>query len=261
MGLKYFETAFFRSKVLMKIIAYFLSVIFYLFFGLTLVIFHGIQWVCLKFGYLAHKKSVDIFNLFLLACLKFLGNYITFDNPYEFAKDRPHLIIANHQGMFDIPPLIWYLQKLHPKFISKKELGKGIPGISFNLRHGGSVLIDRKDSKQSIKAISQFCEYLNTTKHSAVIFPEGTRSKNGQPRDFSRNGLRILLKKCPEAVVVPVTINNSWLMQKWGMLPLGIFINFKFKVHQPLKVEDYASHEALIDLVEKQITTSIIHSK
>ncbi|MGO2103186.1 MAG: lysophospholipid acyltransferase family protein [Psychroflexus halocasei] len=245
----------------MKIIAYFLSVIFYLFFGLTLVVFHGIQWICLKFGYQAHKKSVDVFNFFLLACLKFLGNYVSFDNPYQFTKDRPHLIIANHQSMFDIPPLIWYLQKLHPKFISKKELGQGIPGISFNLKHGGSVLIDRNDSEQALKAISKFCEYLNETKNSAVIFPEGTRTKTGLPKEFSRNGLRTLFKSCPEAVVVPVTINNSWLMQKWGMFPLGIFVNLKFKVHQPLKIEDYSSHEVLIDKIENQITSAINHPK
>jgi 1-acyl-sn-glycerol-3-phosphate acyltransferase len=37
--------------------------------------------------------------------------------------------------------------------VSKKELGQGIPSISFNLRHGGSALIDRKDPKQAIPAI------------------------------------------------------------------------------------------------------------
>ena len=46
-----------------KLLAYPLTIIYYVFFGLSLVIFHPIQWVCLNvFGYQAHKKSVDILN-------------------------------------------------------------------------------------------------------------------------------------------------------------------------------------------------------
>ena len=54
-------------KKLKKLLAYPLSVIFYFFFFLTLLVFHPIQWISLKLGgYEAHKKSVDIFNFFLL---------------------------------------------------------------------------------------------------------------------------------------------------------------------------------------------------
>ena len=65
------------------------------------------------------------------------------------------MIVANHQSMNDIPPIIWYLRKHHPKFVSKMELGKGIPSVSYNLVHGGSVLIDRKNSKQAIGQIGK----------------------------------------------------------------------------------------------------------
>ena len=68
----------------------------------------------------------------------------------------PLIIVSNHQSMNDIPPIIWYMRKYHPKFVSKIELGKGIPSVSYNLRHGGSALIDRKDSKQALVAIARF---------------------------------------------------------------------------------------------------------
>src|SRR5690606_11759769 len=131
-------------KTLKKLLAYPLSVVFYFFFFLTLVVFHPIQWISLNLGgYKAHKRSVDILNFFLLRCLNLLGTKFYFDNPQQLPTDRSCIFVANHQGTYDIPPIIWHLRQQHPKFVSKKELGKGIPSISYNLRHGGSILIDR----------------------------------------------------------------------------------------------------------------------
>ncbi|RRO15929.1 lysophospholipid acyltransferase family protein [Flavobacteriaceae bacterium 14752] len=219
-----------------KILSYPLSVIFYLVFGLVLVIFHGLQFIAHRgFGYRAHKISVDWLNFFIMRCLNLLGTRIYFDNPYQLKKGIPHIVVANHQSMYDIPPLIWYLRKIHPKFISKKELGKGIPSVSYNLRHGGSVLIDRKNSESAVEAIKAFGQYLSKNKRSGVIFPEGTRSRDGQLKRFSENGLRTLVESCPDATVVPVSIDNSWKLQQHGMFPLPVGINIRFKVHQPIK--------------------------
>lgn len=108
------------------------------------MLFHGIQWMALTaFGYGAHKKSVDILNYFILRCLALLGTRITFEYEMPLPNQGSVIFVANHQSTYDIPPLIWELRGYHAKFVSKKELGKGIPSVSFNLRHGGSVL-DRK---------------------------------------------------------------------------------------------------------------------
>lgn len=241
-----------------KILSYPLSVLCYFFFFLTLIVFHGIQWLCLKLGgYQPHKKSVDIFNLVLMRCLNIIGTRFSVDNPHEIPVDRSCIFVANHQGMYDIPPIIWYLRKHHPKFVSKKELGKGIPGISFNLRHGGSALIDRKNPKEAIRSISQFAEYLNKTKRSAVIFPEGTRSRTGQPKKFAVTGLQVLFKKMPDALVVPITVNNSWKLFEYGSFPLGLGVHVKLKVHQPVPV-DSLDTLGLITLVENTIISDIV---
>lgn len=240
-----------------KFFAYPLSVIYYFFFLLTILVFHPIQWVCFNvFGYQAHKKSVDIFNWCLLRCLNLLGTRIVFENEYVFEKNLPHIIVANHQSLYDISPLVWFFRKLHPKFISKKELGKGIPSISYNLRHGGSILIDRNNPRQALPEIKKFAHYLNETKHAAVIFPEGTRSRNGTPKKFSPNGLKMLFKFSPEAVIVPVTINNSWKLQKYGNFPLNIGIKLVCKVQAPIFVKD-GDIDALIVDVENSIKKDI----
>src|SRR5690606_31215405 len=134
-----------------KFLGYLLSPVHYLLFGIIIVVFHPIQWLCLKLGgYGAHKKSVDMLNFCLVTSYYVLGNTVKFINKQQLPVDRPLIFVANHQSMYDIPPLIYFLRKHHAKFISKIELAKGIPSISFNLRHGGAANINRKDPKQSI---------------------------------------------------------------------------------------------------------------
>lgn len=244
---------------MVKLLSYPISVVYYLCFFLTLVVFHPIQWVCFNwFGYSAHKKSVDFLQWSLMRCANILGTRFTFKNPYEIETGQPLIIVANHQSLHDIYPLTWFMRKHHPKFISKIELGRGIPSVSYNLRHGGAALIDRKNPRQSLPAIMKFGEYIETNKRAAVIFPEGTRSKDGTPKPFQTKGLEILFKKVPSALIVPVSINNSWKMYKYGKFPMGLGNHITFTVHKPLKLSTFAlSQESLLNDIETTIKEHI----
>ena len=229
-----------------KILSYPLSVIYYLVFGLILLIFHPIQWICFNvFGYQAHKKSVDFLNWSVVRASLILGTTHKFEGLEKVPAGVPLIIVANHQSLNDIPPIIWFMRKFHPKFISKKELGKGIPSVSYNLRHGGSVLIDRKDPKQALPVIKGIAEYIEKHKRSAVIFPEGTRSRTGVPKKFSESGLKILCKYAPSAYIVPVSINNSWKMVRYGMFPLGLGNRLVFTVQEPFAVKNIPFEEVM----------------
>ncbi|MHA7841731.1 MAG: lysophospholipid acyltransferase family protein [Winogradskyella sp.] len=242
-----------------KLLAYPLTVLYFICFGLTLVVFHPIQWFCKNiFGYNAHKISVDWLQFFIMRSLNVLGTTFSFTNPYTIEKGVPLIIVSNHQSMYDIPPLIWYLRKHHVKFISKKELGKGIPSVSYNLRHGGSVLIDRKDALGSIKAIEEFAERIENNSWAAVIFPEGTRSRDGHPKPFKTKGLLTMIKHTPNALIVPITINNSWKTLKYGRFPMGLGARISFLVHKPIKANHYEDKFELISIVEAQVKSSII---
>jgi 1-acyl-sn-glycerol-3-phosphate acyltransferase len=240
-----------------KIISYPISILYYLCFGLCLVLFHPIQWLCLNcFGYQAHKKSVDYLNFFLVRCTNLLGTTYQFENLDRIPKNVPLIIVANHQSMYDIIAMIWYMRRCHCKFVSKKELGSGIPSVSYNLRHGGSVLIDRKDPKQAIPTIKGLSEYIEKHTRSAVIFPEGTRSRTGKPKEFAQSGLKILCKYAPSAYVVPISINNSWKMVRFGAFPMGLGNRLTFTIHEPMAVKDYAFEE-LIQKTEAAVISKI----
>ncbi|MXV51616.1 1-acyl-sn-glycerol-3-phosphate acyltransferase [Pedobacter sp. HMF7647] len=235
-----------------KIAAYILTPIHYLYFGLLLIIFHPIQWLALKIGgYSAHKKSVDILNFFLVTTYYVLGDRIDFINNQPLPIDRPIIFIANHQAMYDIPPLIWFLRKYHAKFISKIELTKGIPSISFNLKYGGGANIDRKDSKQSIAEILKLAKRMKDNCWSTVIFPEGTRSRTGELKTFAVGGIATILKKVPEALIVPIAINGSWKFHRYSSsFPLGVFEKMTWTVLNPIEPSGKAIEEVIAEAEE-----------
>jgi 1-acyl-sn-glycerol-3-phosphate acyltransferase len=239
-----------------KLLAYPFNVLFFICFGLLLVIFHPIQWFCLNvLGYDAHKRSVSILNLGIMGCTLLLGTRYTFRNPHKIPADKPLIIVANHQSMFDIPPIIWYLRRHHPKFVSKIELGKGIPSVSYNLRHGGSILINRKDSKQALVEITRLGRYIEAHNRTAVIFPEGTRSRTGHPKKFQPLGLKILIRNAPNAMLAGISINNSWKLMRWGRFPYGIGQHITLDVHEPMLNQGEA--DVLIARLEEQIKNGV----
>lgn len=245
-------------EVFKKLIAYPLSIIYYACFGLTLLIFHPLQWVALKTGgYRIHQNVVNYMNLFLVRGLHILGTRISFRNNFKLPNDRPLIIVSNHQSLNDIPTISWYLRKSHPKFVAKKELEKGIPSVSFNLRNGGSALIDRNNAKQALTLLKKLGQLIERKNYSAVIFPEGTRSRDGQPKKFSENGLKMLVKFAPSAVVVPITINNSWEFLQYGGFPMKIGVHLSFDVHEPIETNSLKFTE-LFEKVEKTVKNAVI---
>jgi 1-acyl-sn-glycerol-3-phosphate acyltransferase len=240
-----------------KFLGYILTPIVLICYMLTLCIFHPAQWVAYKFfGYSAHKRVVDVLNLCLTRCLLLSGNTVSFTNNQGLPVGRPIIFIANHQSLLDIPPLIWYLRKYHAKFVSKIELTKGIPSVSFNLKYGGAANIDRKDQRQSIMEMMKLGQKMKENKWSAVIFPEGTRSKNGRVKPFRAAGVATILKKCPEALLVPIVIRNSWAVVKYGYYPLNTFTRMSLEVLAPIEPGKVPAEELVLK-VEDNIRAAL----
>lgn len=245
-------------SLMRKALGYILTPIFYICFALALLIFHPIQWLCLKLGgYTAHKRSVDMLNGCLVACNYILFNRTQFVDNKGIPIGKPVIFVANHQSTYDIPPMIYFLRRFHGKFISKIELAKaGIPSISYNLVHGGAANIDRQDAKQSIAEILKLANNMKTKNWSAFIFPEGTRTKTGKMKAFSVGGIATLLKKNPGALVVPVAITGSYLMVKYGVFPLRPFTSMRWEVLDPIDTTGLNA-EAIVKKAEEAIKTRV----
>jgi len=163
--------------------------------------------------------------------------------------DGRYVIVSNHQSMLDIPILGALFRGSFPKYISKRSLGRYIPSVSYNLRRGGHALIDRNDSGGAIEAIRRLGERVHRQEVSAVIFPEGTRAREGQLGDFRRGGTLALLEAAPDAPVVPVTIDESWKLLRHNMLPLPWGVRVRVAVGEPIARRADEDREALVERV------------
>ncbi|SFD81856.1 lysophospholipid acyltransferase family protein [Spirosoma endophyticum] len=216
-----------------KIVDYVLSIIYLIYFGLVLCVYHVMQVIAFNlFGRPAHKKTVDWMNASIAYGWYLTGSSIEFRNNQDLPTDRPIIFVANHQSMFDISPIIWFLRRYTPTFVSKIELAHGIPGVSYNLRKSGAALIDRKDPKQAIVEIARLGKLIQQQNLSAMIFPEGTRTRSAtyQMRPFVTGGVATLLKRAPSALVVPIAIRGTGRFNPKGLFPLTSFTRMSWDV-------------------------------
>jgi len=212
----------------MMIVNYILSTLYIVYFFFMLFLFHPIQWIAYTiFGQAAHRNTVDLLNFFLLRGSHLVGSRIQFKAPKNLPKNTPLILIANHQSMYDIIGIIWFFRKLNPIFVSKASLAKGIPSISYNLRNSKAALINRSDRGQALSAIAKLGEYIEENNFSAVIFPEGTRSRKGL-RKFSTGGIKGLLDNAPSAHILPITVNGTGKMDAYKVYPVNSFIKLSW---------------------------------
>jgi 1-acyl-sn-glycerol-3-phosphate acyltransferase len=235
-----------------KILGYILTPIIAFLYFFVLTVFQPVQWFTYKvFGYSAHKNTVDFMNLLLVSIFYLIGDTVSFTNNQNLPTGRPIIFLANHQSMLDIPPLIWFLRKYHAKFISKIELTRGIPSISYNLKYGGAANIDRKDPRQSIMEIAKLGTNMKEKNWSTVIFPEGTRSKDGRMKPFQSAGVATILKKCPNALLVPIAIKNSWKVVRYGYFPLNTFTSMSVEILEPIEPEKRSADDVVKEAEER----------
>lgn len=118
--------------------------------------------------------------------------------------DRPCVFMANHQSLYDIPVLITALPG-QTRFLAKRGLFQ-IPLFGWALKVGGFISIDRGDRSRAGESFAEAIRELQAGA-SAVVFPEGTRSSDGQLLPFQRGGFLLALKS--GLPIVPVGIHGS----------------------------------------------------
>lgn len=119
--------------------------------------------------------------------------------------DRSCVFASNHQSFFDILIVLAYLDKPHA-LLSKASIGK-VPFIRLWMKELKCVFVDRDDMKAGIEAIKNMTDVVNDG-YSAVIFPEGTRSRDGEVGEFKGGAFKIAQKT--GAPVVPVALDGTY---------------------------------------------------
>jgi 1-acyl-sn-glycerol-3-phosphate acyltransferase len=245
-----------------KFLGYILTPVYAVYFYVLLLIFHpimdfGIKFISDKF----RKRMIETLNWLLIKGLIIVGVRPKVNGKEKLPKDRPLIVVANHSSLLDIPPIVLVFKDYYPRFISKKELGHGIPSISHNLRYGGSALIDRESGAQAVKQILLLGRDIEKKKHAVCIYPEGTRSKNGKLKKFQSSGILTLLKTAPSAVIIPFVISGHYDLHKYGNYPLNFGAKVSYNILDPIEPKDFKDKKDIVPYVEKVIREALGQTK
>jgi 1-acyl-sn-glycerol-3-phosphate acyltransferase len=223
---------------------------FLLLFGLILLVFDPLQRLARLFGPRAHDPVAGALQWAIVAALRLCGVRIRVERDAAVRPRTPYVVISNHQSMFDIPLLGAALFSNYPKYVSKKDLARGIPSISYNIRRGGSAVIDRDDREQAVGEIRRLGERVVARGVAAVIFPEGTRARDGALKPFRPTGSVALLDAAPGVAVVPVAIDGSWRLTRRNLWPLPFGAPVRVRIGAPVPRSPGDSPAALVAMAE-----------
>ena len=120
-------------------------------------------------------------------------------------KDRSAVYIVNHQSNFDIPILYSGLP-LQFRWMAKQELFN-IPLFGLAMKRCGYIPIDRSDRRTAMHSMNVAAQRI-AEGASVVVFPEGTRTPDGELQEFKKGGFLIAIKA--QVPVIPVAINGSF---------------------------------------------------
>ena len=135
--------------------------------------------------------------------IKSAGVDFVVEGKENIPENEAVIYVPNHQGIFDMPALI--LNTPTPcGFIAKKELQK-VPIVRTWMWLLDCVFIDRENKREARVAIKEAIELINKGR-SMVIFPEGTRSRDGVPLPF-KSGVMMIAKET-KAKIVPVVLEG-----------------------------------------------------
>jgi 1-acyl-sn-glycerol-3-phosphate acyltransferase len=124
-------------------------------------------------------------------------------------SDQVQIFASNHQSFFDI----WVLCSIIPVrfgWIIKKELKK-IPFLNAHMKIMGYVVIDRSNREKSLASMDQAAEQIRSGSR-IVIFPEGTRSRDGQLQPLKKGLFHLCVKT--RVPVIPIYIHGTWKIMK-----------------------------------------------
>jgi 1-acyl-sn-glycerol-3-phosphate acyltransferase len=168
-----------------------------------------------------------------------------------------YLIVSNHQSSLDIIAFIWLFRGLNLKFVAHDGLARGKPAVSLALRKGGFAVIAKTDREEDMEALSRFAEDLEWFDSSAVIFPEGRRTLDGNLLRFRFGGTETV-SRTSRLPVLPVVFDGLWQARSIGSLMnlIGGTVRFRILDLVPFEEIDRSPWKAF-EGVEASIRTNL----
>jgi 1-acyl-sn-glycerol-3-phosphate acyltransferase len=176
---------------------------------------------------------------------------VRYESPLR--TQTPYLFLANHASLLDPPILSAVLLPRRLAMLTKRELTR-VPLFGLGLRAAGFVPVARSGSVEDARRSIGEAEAALRAGTSVAIFPEGTRSADGQLLPFKNGPFFLALDA--RVAVVPVTIRGTHLLWPKGSLRVRRG-TVEVVFHAPLDPAEFAEKNALRGAVRERIAAGL----
>ena len=146
----------------------------------------------------------------VLGLVRFVGGARIGDIP-QLPSGSGVLILMNHQSLLDIPLVVRSVRPGYPRIITRARYASGKPLISHMLKLYQYPLVDPRATVRS--DLERLAQTAAESPVPMVIYPEGTRTRNGSLGRFKRSGLKAILDARSWEVWL-VTADGYWQCAK-----------------------------------------------
>lgn len=141
---------------------------------------------------------------------------VTIEGREKIRSGVPYVMVANHQSLLDI--LVLFRLFRHFKWVSKIENFR-VPCIGWNMSMNGYIKL-RRGNPASVAQMMSACEKTLGQGNPIMMFPEGTRSRDGKLRKF-KQGAFTLAQRC-NVPILPIVIEGTGnALPKAGLILQG----------------------------------------
>ncbi|MDR1396588.1 MAG: 1-acyl-sn-glycerol-3-phosphate acyltransferase [Desulfarculales bacterium] len=198
---------------------------------LITALFSSIVIMCGLLG-MGDKKLQPLAALWARMLLLGTGCAVKISGREKLTPGQPYVFACNHSSALDIPVLFRALPS-NFRWIAKKELFR-IPLFGQSLRAAGYVPMDRSNRRASMQSLADASARIKAGA-SVVIFPEGTRSRDGRLGEFKSGGFLLALTARQPVVPALILGANKILPPKLVFIRPG---RIEVRIGRPIPLDD-----------------------
>ncbi len=200
------------------------------------------------------KENFKFFGVIWGKTLSFIFNIKLIVKGKHNLQDRNYIFASNHASLIDIPLLLIAVNR-YTVFIAKSELSK-IPIFKSILDRAGFIFVDRKNNDSAVKSMNNLMEDIKKIPRSVAIFPEGTRTSDGNLLPFKKGAAIFAINT--DIPVVPVAISGTYSWSKKKLFDISQSV-ISFEFGEPIITENYSFNDR--DYLTEKIKTNIKNMK
>ena len=158
---------------------------------------------------------------FVLSSAERIGGATIPAPPVKIPAHAGHLILMNHQSLFDIPLVVRTVDRGYPRIVTRERYGRSIPLISHMARLYQYPMVDPRANRDELRRTLRSLEQIGRDADvPIVVFPEGSRTADGRIGRFKTAGLVHLLRARPWTIHLLV-VDGFWKAARFADLSGG----------------------------------------